>query len=513
MAGPPTKVGRALISVHDKSGIVEFAAGLVELGIDIVSSGGTAARLEEGGVPVRRVESITSAPEMLGGRVKTLHPLVHGAILADRGSKEHLTDVKERGIELIDLVVVNLYPFEATVATPGVTEEEAIEQIDIGGPAMIRAAAKNHHWVGVVTSREQYDGVLSELRESGGLSNETRTRLARTAFALTAAYDSAIVDWISRGEELPDALGLALTKELELRYGENPHQSGAFYAMRSTGSLLSEMDQLGGKELSFNNISDLDAAMRLVAEFSDPAAVIVKHANPCGVAVAYSIEDAYRRANDCDPQSAFGGVVALNRTASADLAESLAEIFTEVVVAPAFDDQALEALRSQKNLRIMRAAAGYATPQREFKSALGGMLVQSTDELDNESNWKVVSQVEPSAEQLADLKFAWTVCAHTKSNAIVLAKDGQAFGVGAGDQSRVGAAERAAERAAGRAEGGVAASEAFFPFRDGLDAVVAAGARAVVEPGGSVRDDEVVAAADEHGVALVFTGRRHFRHA
>lgn len=506
------EVRRALISVHDKTGIDDFARGLSGSGVEIISSGGTASALEAAGIPVTRVEEITGAPEMLGGRVKTLHPLIHGGILANRADPDHVADVESRAVPLIDLVVVNLYPFESTVSQPDVSLEAAVEQIDIGGPAMIRAAAKNHAWVGVVTSPHQYAGVLDELSKHGGLTSSLRSALAGAAFARTAAYDAAIVTWLERAETLPEHLNLSFSRQLDLRYGENPHQSAAYYGPAGKRSLLAEMKQLGGKELSYNNIGDLDAAWRLSQEFEVPAAVVVKHANPCGVAIADLIEEAYRRAHQCDPQSAFGGVVALNREVTAELAGDLAPVFTEVVIAPSFLPEALEILTSKKNLRVMQASESGKSSVIEFRSVLGGLLAQTPDLIADRSEWKVVSKVEPTEQQWEDLSFAWTVCAHTKSNAIVLALDGQAFGIGAGDQSRVGSVERAASQADGRAEGGVCASEAFFPFRDGVDAAVAAGATAIVEPGGSVRDDEVIAAADEHGVALVFTGRRHFRH-
>lgn len=512
MQGNLVEVRRALVSVHDKTGIEDFARGLTDLGVELVSSGGTASALESAGIAVIRVEEITGAAEMLGGRVKTLHPLIHGGILANRGDPGHLNDVESRSVPLIDLVVVNLYPFESTVAQPDVSLEAAIEQIDIGGPAMIRAAAKNHAWVGVVTSPSQYAEVLEELSTHGGTTGELRSALASAAFARTAAYDAAIVRWLERSEALPEHLNLSFTRQLDLRYGENPHQSAAYYGPAGASSLLAQMNQLGGKELSYNNIGDLDAAWRLAQEFNGPAAVVIKHANPCGVAIADRIEEAYRRAHLCDPQSAFGGVVALNRKVTAELAGDLAPVFTEVVVAPDFDSEALEILRAKKNLRVMQAPAVGEQASIEYRSVLGGLLAQTPDLVDDRSGWTVVSKAEPTEQQWEDLSFAWTVCAHTKSNAIVLALDGQAFGIGAGDQSRVGSVERAASQAEGRAKGGACASEAFFPFRDGIDAAVAAGASAVVEPGGSVRDDEVIAAADEHGVALVFTGRRHFRH-
>jgi phosphoribosylaminoimidazolecarboxamide formyltransferase/IMP cyclohydrolase len=445
---------------------------------------------------------------MLGGRVKTLHPRIHGGILADRGQPSHQSDLAAQGIEPIDLVVVNLYPF---------LERPSIETIDIGGPTMVRAAAKNHAWVGVVTDPGRYDAILGELRSSGGrLSAATRADLALEAFAHTAGYDAAIVRWLDaevlHGGPLPRHLILPLEKVASLRYGENPHQAGARYRDRLGGGWLDGMVQHGGKELSFINLLDSEAAWRLVNSFDVPACVIVKHANPCGVALGDGPADAYRKAFECDSLSAFGGVVALNRPLDEETAAAIGEVFTEVVLAPSFAPGALEALAKKKNLRLLECPP-YTPGGLDLRRAGGGFLVQETDPPEEDrSTWKVVTRVAPTDEQLDDLAFAMKVCAATGSNAIVLAKGGVAYGIGAGQQSRVHSAEMAAKKADGRARGGVCASDAFFPFRDGVDTAVAAGAAAIAQPGGSVGDEKVVAAADEAGVAMVFTGRRHFRH-
>jgi phosphoribosylaminoimidazolecarboxamide formyltransferase/IMP cyclohydrolase len=498
---------RALLSVYDKTGITDLAGGLVDLGWELVASGGTSRALTDAGVAHVTVESVSGAPEILGHRVVTLHPKIHGGILAVRTDPQHVRDLDEHGITAIDLVVVNLYPFSSD---PG------IELIDIGGPAMVRAAAKNHAFVGVVVNPADYAVVLDELRRAGELSDGTRRRLARDAFAHTAAYDAAIVDWFDEEDEepLPPTIHLALEKAQTLRYGENPHQVGARYRRIGATSWWDDATQHGGKELSYLNLYDTEAAWRLVHGLGTdrPAVTIIKHANPCGVAVHDDITEAYTRAHECDPTSAFGGIVAVTRPVPVTLAEALAPVFTEVVVAPAYEPGALEVLTKKKNLRVLEAPAP-GDERFMMRTIDGGLLVQQPDRfVSTPDQWQVVSKSKPTDDQWADAVLAWRVAANVTSNTIVLANDGQAVGIGAGQQNRVDAARIAAEKAAGRAKGGAAASDAFFPFRDGLDACVAAGVSIVIEPGGSVNDKEVIDAADEHGVVLVFTGERHFRH-
>jgi phosphoribosylaminoimidazolecarboxamide formyltransferase / IMP cyclohydrolase len=495
---------RALISVHDKSGLVELARGLVDLGWEIVSSGGTAKALQDAGVPCTPVEVVTASAEMLGGRVKTLHPRIHGGILADRSKPEHLADLEAHDIEPIDLVVCNLYPFRS---------QPSIEMIDVGGPTMVRAAAKNHAHVGVVVDPADYGQILEELRADGSLSGETRRRLARAAFAHTAAYDAAIVTWFDEGEVLPPSIHLALERAQEVRYGENPHQQAARYREVGQSGWWDSMTQHGGKELSYLNLYDTEAAWRLVHDLGDrPAVAIIKHANPCGAAVDDDITTAYRRAHECDPVSAFGGIVAVNRPLPVSLAEALAPVFTEVVVAPGYEPGALEVLTAKKNLRVLEASAP-GQPRFDLRSIDAGLLVQEPDRfVAGRSEWRVATKAAPSDEQWADLELAWRVCAWVKSNAIVFVKDGQALGIGAGQQNRVDSVRIAARKADGRAEGGACASDAFFPFRDNIDELAAAGIRTVVQPGGSLRDEEVITAADDHGIAMVFTAERHFRH-
>ncbi len=505
---------RALLSVYDKTGIVDLGRGLVDLGWEIVSSGGTAGALADAGVAVTEVAEITQAPEMLGGRVKTLHPVIHGGILADRSNPAHLADLEGRGIAPIDLVVGNLYPF---------TSDPGIELIDIGGPTMVRAAAKNHAHVGIVVDPADYDGVLAELRADGGLSTATRHRLARAAFAHTAAYDAAIVAWFDDGADgsdevgaagpLPDSLHLALDRVQELRYGENPHQVGARYREVGRRGWWDDATVHGGKAMSYLNLFDTEAAWRLVHTLGDePTAVVIKHANPCGAAVGPDIASAYVAAHECDPVSAFGGIVAVNRPVTLAMAEPLVEVFTEVVVAPSFEPDALAALQAKPNLRILEAPTPL-WPELEVRSIDAGLLVQTTDTVTvDRAAWTVATERAPTDAEWADLEFAWRVAARVSSNTIVLVKDRRAVGIGAGQQNRRDAGRIAADKAAGRAAGGACASDAFFPFRDGLDAAAEAGATAVIQPGGSMRDDEVIAAADEAGMAMVFTGERHFKH-
>jgi len=502
---------RALLSVHDKTGIADLARGLVEAGWELVSSGGTASVLADEGVPVVEVGEVTGAPEILGGRVKTLHPAIHGGILADRSDPGHLANLEARGIVPIDLVVGNLYPF---------TSDPGIELIDIGGPTMVRAAAKNHAHVGVVVDPADYRTVLDEIRAVGSLSDATRRRLARSAFAHTAAYDAAIVAWFDEdpssdhaNDLLKPSLHLALDRVHDLRYGENPHQVGARYRASGSSGWWDTAVVHGGKAMSYLNLFDTEAAWRLVHRLGDePCAVVVKHANPCGAAVGSDIADAYLSAHRCDPVSAFGGVVAVNRPVTPAMAEALSEVFTEVVVAPAYEPDALVLLGERKNLRVLEAGPP-GWPELDVRGIDGGLLVQTADDLVAEpSVWRVVTEREPTGAEWADLEFAWRVVARVSSNAIVLVKNRCAVGIGAGQQNRRDAGRIAAEKAAGRAIGGACASDAFFPFRDGLDAAADAGVTAVVQPGGSLRDDEVVAAADAHGMAMVFTDERHFRH-
>ncbi|MEX1164873.1 MAG: bifunctional phosphoribosylaminoimidazolecarboxamide formyltransferase/IMP cyclohydrolase [Nitriliruptor sp.] len=521
MSDAATPVRRALVSCFDKAGVADLAAALHDRGITIVSTGSTAATIRESGVPVTEVAEVTGFPECFDGRVKTLHPRVHAGILADRTDPAHVAELAELEVDAIDLVVVNLYPFEETVRS-GAGADDVIEMIDIGGPTMIRAAAKNHGSVTVLVDPTDYDGVLAELDEHGGVAAATRRQLATKAFQHTAAYDTMVAAWFQRDEPFPDQLGLALPKVSSLRYGENPHQGAALYRIplpvNETGSLaaagIADAEQLHGKELSYNNILDTDAAWNMAVDLDDPCVAIIKHTNPAGYAIAASIEDAYLRALEGDPVSAFGGIVAANRRIDAATAERIVEVFTEVVIAPGFEPEALEVLRTKKNLRIL-AMMDASRPRtgRQLRSVSGGLLVQDLDVgAEPWNEWRVAGAVEPDEDTMADLHFAWTAAKHTKSNAIVLVHDGQLVGCGAGQMSRVDSVRLAVERSGDRHTGSVLASDAFFPFRDGPDAAAAAGVRAIVQPGGSVRDDEVIAAADEHGIAMVFTGRRHFRH-
>jgi phosphoribosylaminoimidazolecarboxamide formyltransferase / IMP cyclohydrolase len=508
-------VPTALLSVYDKSGVVDFARSLRELGWSIVSSGGTAKVIAAEGIDVTDVADLTGVPAILSHRVVTLHPKVHGGILADPTDAEHLSDMAEYGIEPISLVVGNLYPFGQGLDDFQHGSGSAVEMIDIGGPAMVRAAAKNHAHVAVIVDPKSYDPVIAELRADGALSANTKRRLARAAFAHTAAYDAdetVEVNDVDTAGALPASIHLALSNVQSLRYGENPHQEGARYRQAGATSWWDSMTQYGGKELSYLNLYDTEAAWRLVQRFDGPACVIVKHANPCGVAIADDITTAYIRANACDPVSAFGGVVAVNRTVTNEMAIALGDVFTEVVVAPGFDDDALATFAKKKNLRVIAANAPSPLPF-DVRPIDGGLLVQQPDPVAGRSDdWRVVTNLQPTENQWVDMEFAWTVCAAVTSNAIVYTKDRQAFGIGAGQQNRLDSARIATARADGRASGGACASDAFFPFRDGLDAAVEAGVSCVIQPGGSMRDDEVIAAANEHGLAMVFTGQRHFRH-
>ncbi|OIQ58618.1 bifunctional purine biosynthesis protein PurH [Moorella thermoacetica] len=510
---------RALISVSDKTGLVDLARGLVELGWELLSTGGTARTLTTAGLPVTEVATVTGFPEILDGRVKTLHPKIHGGILA-RPTPEHLAQLQEQGIQPIDLVVVNLYPFRETIARPGVTPAEAIENIDIGGPAMVRAAAKNHERVGIVVDPASYDEVLAELREKGSLSPETRRRLAAAAFAHTAAYDAAIAAYFQRlmgsEEPFPASFVLSGEKVQDLRYGENPHQGAAFYRLPAPPpGTLAGARQLQGKELSYNNLMDLDAAWNLACDFKEPVVAIIKHTNPCGVARASTPAAAYRLAYAADPVSAFGGIVACNRPVDGEMAGAMAEVFLEAVIAPSFTPEAMAILKSKPHLRLLAAGerAGYRTREYQVRPVSGGFLVQEPDYhvLEPES-LKVVTTRKPEAKEMADLLFAWQVVKHVKSNAIVVARDGVTLGIGAGQMNRVGAARIALEQAGVRAKGAVLASDAFFPFGDTVELAGRAGITALIQPGGSVRDEESIRAADAAGIAMVFTGIRHFRH-
>jgi phosphoribosylaminoimidazolecarboxamide formyltransferase/IMP cyclohydrolase len=510
---------RALISVYDKTGLQAFARGLAELGFELVASGGTADYLEtEVGLDVERVEELTGVAEMLGGRVKTLHPRIHAAILARRDHAEDVSTLDEQDIRPFDLVCVNLYPFSNVAGRYGVREEEAVEMIDIGGPSMLRGAAKNFAHCAPVCRPERYPSVLEELRESGQLSLSTRRTLAAEAFATTAAYETAIARWFGDIEAFPDTLVTAFTKVMDLRYGENPHQRGAYYAEQGARvHLLSRVEQMHGKELSLINLLDLSAARLLLREFALPACVIVKHANPCGVAVAGTIEEAYNRALACDPVSAFGMVCAFNRPVSAGLGEALAQRFVDVLFAPDYDEQALDALRGKEAVRILRdrERRGFPAGERDFKRVLGGLLVQDRDwDIDDREGMKVVCG-EPDEACWGDLVFAWRVCKHVGSNAIVLAKELATIGIGGGQTSRVDAVRLALEKARDHghdATGAVLASDAFFPFPDGPQAAVEAGVTAIIQPGGAKRDDEVIAAVRAAGATMVLAGRRHFRH-
>jgi len=519
-------VRRALLSVSDKTGLVEFARFLAARGAEILSTGGTARALREAGVPVKDVSEHTGFPEILDGRVKTLVPQVHGGLLGRRDRPAHVAQMQAHGIAPIDLVAVNLYPFEAAVAQ-GAGFEDCIESIDIGGPAMIRSAAKNHAHVVVLTEPAHLGAVRADIEAHGGTTPALRRRLAAEAYARTAAYDAAIAAWLARqiGEAFPPRLAVAGALRQTLRYGENPHQRAAFYADRSGRPGVATAAQAQGKELSYNNLNDTDAAFECVAEFDRPAIVIVKHANPCGAAVAGDLASAWDAALRCDPVSAFGGIVAANRTLDAAAAERIAAIFTEVVVAPDADEAARAVFARKRNLRLLLTGGlpDPAAPGLAFRSVAGGFLAQSRDAgRVTEAELKVVTKRAPNRAELADLLFAFRVCKHVKSNAIVYAKDGATVGIGAGQMSRVDSARiaawkaEAAAKAAGLAEplthGSVVASDAFFPFADGLLAAAAAGATAVIQPGGSIRDAEVIAAADDAGLAMVFTGMRHFRH-
>lgn len=505
----------ALVSVSNKEGIADFCRELVKLGYTVLSTGGTGVALKRAGIPVVDVADYTGFPEIMDGRVKTLHPKVHGGILADRDKETHRQALKEHGIQAIDMVVVNLYPFEETIKKPNVTLEEAIENIDIGGPAMIRAAAKNHRHVIVLVDPKDYHWVLEALRERGDLTQEERRRLAAKAFAHTGRYDSLITAYLDKtlGEDLPTNLGIFFRKVRELRYGENPHQRAAFYAEGGAPWGLAQARQLQGKQLSYNNLLDLHSVLALALEFTDPVAVIAKHNNPCGVAVGDTPAQAYLRALACDPVSAYGGILAFNREVDGETAREIARIFVEAIIAPGFSPEAQEVLSAKANLRLLELNPW---PEKlkgwDLRRVAGGLLVQEPDTLLFGDELRVVTKREPTEEEWRDLTFAWRVVKHVKSNAIVLARGGQTVGIGAGQMSRVDSVKIAVMKAHLSIQGSVVASDAFFPFPDGVEEASKAGVGAVIQPGGSIRDKEVIEAADRLGMAMVFTGMRHFRH-
>lgn len=509
---------RALVSVSDKAGVVDFARELTMLGYEVVSTGGTAKALREAGVEVTYISDVTGFPEILGGRVKTLHPKVHGGILAQR-TPEHLQQLQENAITPIDIVAVNLYPFKQTISKPGVTLAEAIENIDIGGPTMVRAAAKNHQDVVIIVNPARYGEVIAELKEKGQVHYSTRFALALEAFSHTAEYDRCIADYlagVSGADEFGKTFSLSGDRIQALRYGENPHQQAAFYRDGSAGpGTLGGARQLQGKELSFNNIVDLEAVLSLVKEFEKPAAVIVKHTNPCGTATGNSIKEAYVRAFEADKVSAYGGIVGLNRPIDKETAEELVNIFLEAVIAPAVDPDALAVFSAKPNMRVLECGDYLADGPKAYdlKKVSGGFLVQEAD-VGNvpPQDWKVVTEAKPTKEDLEELLFAWKVVKHVKSNAIVVTKDNVTLGVGAGQMNRVGSAEIAMKQAGAKASGGYLSSDAYFPFRDTVDAAAKAGIKAIIQPGGSIRDEESIAAANEAGIIMVFTGMRHFKH-
>lgn len=518
------KIHRAIISVSDKEGITNFAKGLKDFDIEILSTGGTAKRLRDGGIEVKDISDFTNFPEILGGRVKTLHPKIHGGILAIKDDETHISQMKENNIEPIDMVVVNLYPFEEVIKKEGVELSEAIENIDIGGPTMLRAAAKNYQYVTIVTHPEDYKLLLKELKKNKGkISPETNFRLAVKAFSYVARYDAAISNFLGAVEnggeknKFPSSVTMHLEKKMKLRYGENPHQEGAFYVSSDIWEpCISNSEQLQGKELSLNNIYDTDAALEAVKDFSETACVIVKHNNPCGVATDESVVEAFLKAKACDPVSSFGGIVAFNTEVDEVTASELASMFLEVVIAPGYTEKALEVLSSKGNLRVMQTPPLNADvkPGMDFKKVVGGALIQDRDSgiEDDFKNMKVETKRQPTEEELEALRFAWKVSKHVKSNAIVFARKGQTVGIGAGQMSRVDSVKIATMKAELPTEGAVLASDAFFPFRDGIDEAAKAGITAIVQPGGSIRDKDIIEAADEHGMAMVFTGFRHFKH-
>lgn len=513
-------IKRALVSVSDKTGIVEFCRGLAELGVEVISTGGTKNLLAKEGVPVIGISDVTGFPEILDGRVKTLHPAVHSGLLAIRDSEEHQNQMKELGLDYIDLVVVNLYPFQETIAKPGVAYEDAIENIDIGGPTMLRSAAKNHAFVSVVVDAADYGKVLEEIKADGDTTLNTRKALAAKVFRHTASYDALISDYLSQvnGDPLPERYTVTYEKIQDLRYGENPHQKAAFYRKPlAAQDTLSNAKQLHGKELSYNNINDANAALQIVKEFTEPAVVAVKHMNPCGVGVGASVLEAFEKAYAADPVSIFGGIVAVNRIVDEDTANLLKDIFLEIVIAPGFTEEALAVLTKKKNIRLLEMGNLQAGVDRQSQFVVtsidGGMIVQENDIHSIQAeDLKVVTDRQPTEEELKQLLFGWKIVKHVKSNAILLAKNNMTIGVGAGQMNRVGAAKIAIEQAGAEAKGSVMASDAFFPMSDTVEAAAKAGITAIIQPGGSIKDEESIAMANQHGIAMVFTGVRHFKH-
>ena len=508
------RIHRALISVYDKTRLEEIGKALADSGIEILSTGSTAKTLTAAGISVTEISTVTGFPEIMDGRVKTLHPTIHSGILADQNNSEHMSAIKELGIEPFDLIIINLYPFAETIAS-GASFADCIEHIDIGGPSMLRGAAKNHGSVAAISKPSQYDELLASIA-AGGFTAEERQRLALEVFRTTAEYDLTIANWLGQNSqsELPEWFGRIFLRESTLRYGENPHQSAAIYSGGSDGIVQSK--QLHGKEMSFNNYTDADAAWRAAFDHAEPCVAIIKHANPCGIAVGKDIADAYTKAHECDSVSAFGGVVAANRIVTTQMAQALSEVFTEVLIAPGYESGALEILTQKPSIRILECASTKAS-SIELRPVSGGMLLQDVDAInspgDSSSTWKLVAGAQVNAETMNDLEFAWSAIRSVKSNAILLAKNGASVGVGMGQVNRVDSAELAVKRAGDRAAGSVAASDAFFPFADGLQILIDAGITAVVSPGGSVRDEEVIASAKKAGISLYFTGTRHFSHA
>nr|WP_304220304.1 bifunctional phosphoribosylaminoimidazolecarboxamide formyltransferase/IMP cyclohydrolase [Fredinandcohnia onubensis] len=510
-------IKRALVSVSDKQGLVPFVKGLIDNGVEVISTGGTKRTLEEAGLSVIGISEVTNFPEIMDGRVKTLHPNIHGGLLAVRENEEHVKQLQEHDITPIDLVVVNLYPFQQTIAKPDVQFADAIENIDIGGPSMLRSAAKNHKYVTVVVDPQDYDKVLAEIAEKGEVAAETKLRLGAKVFRHTAAYDAVIAEFLTNaaGEENPESLTVTYEKKQDLRYGENPHQKAAFYKKPlGTNISIASATQLHGKELSYNNINDADAALQIVREFTEPAAVAVKHMNPCGVGVGATLEEAYQKAYEADSTSIFGGIIAVNREVDAQTAHKLREIFLEIIIAPSFSEEAFEILSSKKNLRLLTVdLTDDEKVEKKLVSVRGGLLVQDEDAYGlEEATISVPTKREPTEQEWADLKLGWKVVKHVKSNAIVLAKEDMTIGIGAGQMNRVGSANIAINQAGEKAKGSALASDAFFPMGDTVEAAAKAGITAIIQPGGSIRDEESIQKADEYGIAMVFTGVRHFKH-